>query len=161
MSHLDTLLKASRRILHNPHDAEDVVQDTYMRAWRYFDSFEAGTNCRAWLFRIMFNVINVRKGRDARNAESPLEEVIDRPSDKVVQMDPLKRIEGREVLDATKRLSDDQRSVLWLVAVEEFSYREAAEILDVPIGTVMSRLHRARGELRKVLGNDRAAGTSG
>src|SRR5215470_13395704 len=92
MSHLDTLLKASRRILHNPHDAEDVVQDTYMRAWRYFDSFEAGTNCRAWLFRIMFNVINVRKGREARSAESPIEEVIDKPNDKVVQMDPLKRI---------------------------------------------------------------------
>jgi RNA polymerase sigma-70 factor (ECF subfamily) len=76
-------------------------------------------------------------------------------------MDPLKMIEGREVLDATKQLSDDQRSVLWLVAVEEFSYREAAEILDVPIGTVMSRLHRARGELRRVLGTDRAAGTGG
>jgi len=161
MAHLDTLLKASRRILHNPHDAEDVVQDTYMRAWRYFDSFEAGTNCRAWLFRIMFNVINGRKSREARNAETPIEEVTNRPGDKVIQMDPLKRIEGREVLDATKQLSDDQRSVLWLVAVEEFSYREAAEILDVPIGTVMSRLHRARGELRRVLGNDRAAGTSG
>lgn len=132
-----------------------------MRAWRYFDSFEAGTNCRAWLFRIMFNVINGRKSREAKNAETPIEEVTDRSSDKVIQMDPLKRIEGREVLDATRHLSDDQRSVLWLVAVEEFSYREAAEILDVPIGTVMSRLHRARGELRRVLGNDRAAGSGG
>src|SRR5262249_60714147 len=135
--------KVSRRILHNPHDAEDVVQDTYMRAWRYFDSFEAGTNCRAWLFRIMFNVINGRKSREARNAETPIEEVTDRSGDKVIQMDPLKRIEGREVLDATRHLSDDQRSVLWLVAVGGFSYREGAGVIDGPRGTMRVRLDPA------------------
>src|SRR5215471_21366500 len=101
MSHLDTLLKASRRILHNLHDAEDVVQETYMRAWRYFDSFEAGTNCRAWLFRIMFNVINGRKSREAKNAETPIEEVTDRSSDKVIQRDPRRGTEAGRALEAT------------------------------------------------------------
>src|SRR5262249_18333744 len=90
VSHLDTLLKASRRILHNPHDAEDVVQDTYMRAWRYFDSFEAGTNCRAWLFRIMVNVINGGESREGGDGEEPIEEAGGGPRGKGIQKGPLK-----------------------------------------------------------------------
>lgn len=151
--HLDALLKTAVRITPRPLDAEDVVQETYLRAWKHFDSFEAGTNCRAWLFRILFNVIKARGGSQARRRETPLEEEgeSDLPPSNVVFFDPNRRIEGREVLEMASRLPDEQRAVLCLVVVEEFSYREAAEILDVPVGTVMSRLHRARRELRKML----------
>ena len=154
---MDGLLKAARRMAGGHGDAEDVVQETYLRAWKYFDSFDAGSNCRAWLFQIMFNVINARKGKDARMPESPLEdfEIADYQHGNVVVFDPVRQIEGHEVLEVLSRLSDEHRSVLWLAVVEEFSYREAAEALEVPIGTVMSRLHRARRELRKLLVTDR------
>jgi RNA polymerase sigma-70 factor (ECF subfamily) len=134
-------------------EAEDIVQETFLRAWKYFDSFQAGTNYRAWLFRIMFNVISQRRGRAARNPEAQLEDAHEGAAgqDNIIQFDPIRQIEGREVLEAVNQLSEEHRSVLWLVAVEEFSYREAAEALDVPIGTVMSRLHRARRELRRLL----------
>ncbi len=158
LSHLDALLKTANRIARPLLDAEDVVQETYLRAWKHFDSFETGTNCRAWLFRIMFNVIKARSGTMAKRLEIPMEEeseIESRPSN-VVFFDPLKRIEGQEALNATTRLSPEHREVLWLVVVEEFSYREASEILDMPVGTVMSRLHRARRELRKLLMTDPA-----
>jgi len=112
----------------------------------------------------MFNVINGKKGKEAKQPETPLgdDEITDyQQSNVVVAFDPIKQIEGREVLEATSLLHTEQRSVLWLVAVEEFSYKEAAEILDIPIGTVMSRLHRARRELRRLLMAERASGTSG
>lgn len=160
LSHIDALLRAARRIAHGHQDAEDIVQETYLRAWKYFDSFDPGSNCRAWLFRIMFNVINARKGKDAKMPEAPLEnlESGDRQYSNVLTFDPLREIEGQEVLEMMERLSDEHRSVLWLAVVEEFSYREAAETLEVPIGTVMSRLHRARRELRKLLMTDQANG---
>ena len=146
-------MRAAIKIVRGRQEAEDIMQETYLRAWKYFDSFETGSNCAAWLFRIMFNVINARRGKQARMPESPLEneERVQYLESNVVKFDPLKRLEGREVLEATKQLTEDHRSVLWLVVIEEFSYKEAAEILDVPIGTVMSRLHRARRDLRKIL----------
>lgn len=160
MSHIESLTRTAVRVLGNYQDAEDVVQDTYLRAWKYFDSFETGSNCRAWLFRIMFNVIGVKRRKDSRIATSPLEENEDGGTggSNVVFLDPLKRIEGREVLEATVRLSEEHRSVLWLVVVEELTYKEVAEALEVPIGTVMSRLHRARRELRRRLTTGRAGG---
>ncbi|HEU4386474.1 MAG TPA: sigma-70 family RNA polymerase sigma factor, partial [Blastocatellia bacterium] len=160
ISHIESLLRTAVRVLGRSQDAEDVVQETYLRAWRYFDSFETGSNCRAWLFRIMFNVIGVKRKKDSRVATAPLEEHEEAGtgSSNVVFLDPLKRIEGREVLDATTRLSEEHRSVLWLVVVEELTYKEVAEVLEVPIGTVMSRLHRARRELRKRLTTGRAGG---
>jgi RNA polymerase sigma-70 factor (ECF subfamily) len=159
MSHIDSLSRTAVRVLGSPQDAEDVVQDTYLRAWKYFDSFETGSNCRAWLFRIMFNVIGVKRKRESRLATAPLDDHEDAgATSNVVFLDPLKRIEGREVLDAAVRLSEEHRSVLWLVVVEEMTYKEVAEALEVPIGTVMSRLHRARRELRKRLTTGRAGG---
>lgn len=159
LSHLDALLRAANRIARPRLDAEDVVQETYLRAWKHFDSFETGTNCRAWLFRIMFNVIKARSGAQSKRLEIPLEEEsgIESHPGNVVFFDPLKRIEGQEALNAASRLSPEHREVLWLVVVEEFSYREAAEILALPVGTVMSRLHRARRELRTLLMTERFA----
>ncbi len=156
LNHLDALTAAATRITGRRQEAEDVVQETYLRAWRYFDSFVKGSNARAWLFRIMFNVINNRKGKQAKLSEVSLEPEDGREAQfsNVVAFDPLKQIEGHEVLDATKRLPEEYRTALWLVVVEEFSYKEAAEVLNVPIGTIMSRLHRARRELRKLLTGD-------
>ena len=152
LPNIDALLRAAVRITRSAHEGEDAVQDTFLRAWKHFDSFEIGTNCRAWLFRILFNVIKGRRSKQARRPELPLDEVVaGSRGAKVVVIDVLKRLEGREVLEMTQRLSDGQREVLWLVVVEEFSYLEAAQILEVPIGTVMSRLHRARTELRRLL----------
>ncbi len=153
LPHLDALLATAIRMAGSRQDAEEVVQEAYLRAWKYFDSFETGSNCRAWLFSIMFNVINSGRSKQAKRAEVPLEDEENtnyQPSN-VVMFDPLKQIEHREALEATSQLSEEYRSVLWLVVIEEFSYKEAAEILSVPIGTVMSRLHRARRELRKIL----------
>jgi RNA polymerase sigma-70 factor (ECF subfamily) len=153
MAHLDALMRVASKLMRGRQDAEDIVQETYLRAWKYFSSFDDGSNCRAWLFRIMFNVINLRTGKQAKLAESPLddEDHTEYERTNVVTFDPVRQLEGRELLDATQKLSEEHRSVLWLVVIEEFSYKEAAEILDVPIGTVMSRLHRARRDLRKIM----------
>jgi RNA polymerase sigma-70 factor, ECF subfamily len=162
LAHLDTLMRAASRISAHAKDAEDIVQETYLRAWKYYDSFEEGSNCRAWLFGIMFNVINAIKGKQAKRAETPLveDDAVSSRSNNVVLFDPLKRIEGREVLEAANGLSEEHRAVLGLVVVEEFSYQEAATILGVPVGTVMSRLHRARRELRKRLLTTSASGAN-
>ena len=150
LGHLEVLVAAARRILRSQSEAEDMVQETYLRAWKYFDSFDAGSNARAWLFRIMFNAINRERGKRAKLAEAPLEEESQAAEQtNVIAFDPIKQLEGAELLKAAERLSEEHRAVLWLVVVDEFSYREAADILGVPIGTVMSRLHRARRELRK------------
>lgn len=153
LCHLSALRGMADHILRNRDDSDDIVQETYLRAWKYFDSFDSDTNCRAWLFRIMFNVINRRKSQQTKLSELPLEsdEYENYQLGNVVAFDPLKRLEGIEVLDAANRLPQDQRAVLRLVVVEEYTYREAAEILDAPVGTVMSRLHRARHALRKLL----------
>ncbi len=158
LAHLDVLLRTAKRVAPTPVEAEDVVQETYLRAWKHFDSFETGSNCRAWLFRIMFNVINSKRSNREKHPEIPLLEEEDKQAQlsNVVAFDPLKKIESSQVLAATNFLSPEHRAVLWLVVVEELSYREAAEILEVPIGTVMSRLHRARRELRALLMTNRA-----
>jgi len=158
LAHLDSLLRTAGRVAGSGLDAEDIVQETFLRAWRYFDSFEAGTNCRAWLFQIMFNVIKGRRRDLVSRPETPFEDEMDdafQPGN-VIVFDPTRRIEGSEVLEATSRLSEEHRAVLFLIAVEELTYREAAEILGVPVGTVMSRLHRARHELRRLLITNRS-----
>jgi RNA polymerase sigma-70 factor, ECF subfamily len=151
--HLDTLLRAAARLVTPATEAEDIVQETFLRAWKHFGTFEAGTNCRAWLFRIMFNVIKSRASRKSRLLTDQLGErmeEVSKSSNNVINFDPLKTIEGHEMLEAVRLLKEDYRAVLWLIVVDEFTYHEAAAILNVPVGTVMSRLHRARDVLRKL-----------
>jgi len=139
MPHLAALLRVARRLTLDSASAEDLVQETMLLAWRGFPGFQTGTNARAWLFRILFNAFH-GANRKARLETPPSEESV-RP---MLQ-------EAVEIAEALDALSLEQRTVLLLAVVEGFSCQEIAGILDVPIGTVMSRLSRARQELRKSL----------
>jgi len=139
MPHLRSLLRVARRLMLDPASAEDLVQETMLLAWRGFHQFEPGTNVRAWLFRILFNVF-YGGSRKARRT----------PMAVAIAVKPMLQ-EAVEIAEALQALPIEQRTVLLLCVVEGFTCREAAGILDVPIGTVMSRLSRARQELRDSL----------
>ncbi len=151
--HLNSLMKAAIRIERNHAEAEDVVQETYLHAWKYFDSFVPGRSCGAWMFGIMFNLINKHKGKRARRNELLSENEMDISNwqRKVITFDPIKRIQEQRFLETMDMLNEEYRTVLWLAVVEEFTYGEIAEILGIPIGTVMSRLHRARRNFRRLV----------
>jgi RNA polymerase sigma-70 factor (ECF subfamily) len=142
MPHTRSLLRVARRLSSNPAAAEDLVQETMFLAWRGFHQFQPGTNIRAWLFRILLNAFNAQ-GRKLRSAPAtvPLQSQEFYPDTHL----------AAEIGQALDELSLEQRTALLLVVVEGFTCREAAEILSVPIGTIMSRLGRAREELRKRL----------
>ena len=142
MPHVSSLLRVARRLCRNYDAAEDLVQETMLRAWRGLNQFQQGTNARAWLFKILFNQFysDGRKQLTALQA-APLPSV-----DRTVN--PADTI---EVLEAVSALSPDHRAVLLLAVVEGFSCREIAEIVSIPIGTVMSRLARARQAMRERL----------
>jgi RNA polymerase sigma-70 factor, ECF subfamily len=137
--HLAALLRVARRLSLDNASAEDLVQETMLLAWRGFHQFEPGTNARAWLFRILFNVFYSER-RKAQRVPLSVATVVDSKVQEAV-----------EVREALQALAIEQRIVLLLCVVEGFTCREAAGILDVPIGTVMSRLSRAREELRTIL----------
>jgi RNA polymerase sigma-70 factor (ECF subfamily) len=136
------LLRFARRLTCDSAAAEDLVQETLMRAWRGFDQFRGGTNARAWLFRILLNTF-YGQGRKGRLTLVPLGE-IDRAG---LTGDSA----SFEITDALARLPVDQRTVLMLGAVEGFTCREMSEMLSIPMGTVMSRLSRARQAMRTQL----------
>jgi RNA polymerase sigma-70 factor (ECF subfamily) len=139
LPHARNLLRFARRLTSDPAAAEDLVQETLMRAWRGFAQFRGGTNARAWLFRIMLNTF-YGQGRKGRLTLVPLGET-DRAG-----------VNGNgvaiEVTDALAKLSTDQRAVLMLGVVEGFTCREISEMLHIPMGTVMSRMSRARLAMR-------------
>ncbi len=141
MPHMRSLLRFALRLTRDPEAAEDLVQETFLLAWRGFRHFESGSNARAWLFRILFNVWNGHR-RKARTHLVLTPEVC-------AAVDS--NCEFLEVTQALDRLAADHRTVLLLAAVEGFTCREIAEILTVPIGTVMSRLSRARSSMRESL----------
>jgi RNA polymerase sigma-70 factor, ECF subfamily len=148
--HSRSLLRVARRLTFDPAVAEDLVQETLLRAWRSFDQFERGTNARAWLFRILFNVY-YGQGRKARSASAlvPLQPAGgEGPPRRAAHSSPLDRAVLNAALD---ELSEEHRTVILLAIVEGFTCRELAEILSLPIGTVMSRLSRARHSLRESL----------
>jgi RNA polymerase sigma-70 factor (ECF subfamily) len=166
--HLDPLYSAALRLTKNERDAEDLVQDTCMRAFRFFDKFERGTNMKAWLFKILTNTFINRYRRKVK--ERSVVEGNDREDvhDRFVSRDAtdfaanpeqflFDRLLSDDVLRAIDLLPIDFRLVVILADLQEFSYKEIAEILEVPVGTVMSRLFRGRKLLQKSL-RDYAAG---
>jgi RNA polymerase sigma-70 factor (ECF subfamily) len=159
---MPNLYSAALRLTRNPTDAEDLVQETFLRAYRGFASFQEGTNLRAWLYRILTNsFINTyrKKQREPVTVEGPddVDEwyLFDRLGSRNVQTsaesEVLDRIPDEDVKKALEALPEGFRMAVLLADVEGFSYKEIAEIMDVPIGTVMSRLHRGRRALEKGL----------
>jgi RNA polymerase sigma-70 factor, ECF subfamily len=145
----------------NPQDAEDLVQETFLRAYRFFDQFTPGTNLRAWLFRILTNTyINAYRAKQRRPVEDDLGDVEDLYMYKRIgNIEASRSAEDTlfdmftddEVKQALEDLPENFRLPVLLADVEDFSYKEIAEILDIPMGTVMSRLHRGRKAMQKRL----------
>ncbi|MFN7924377.1 MAG: sigma-70 family RNA polymerase sigma factor [Bryobacteraceae bacterium] len=150
MPHMNDIFRTACRLTGDRDRAGDVVQEVYMQAWKSFDKFEIGTNCRAWLFKILFHTLHHfrRKWFNARivkDGEDVLEFAQAGPA-------PLPdKITDKDILTALDRIPADFRSVVLLADVEEFAYKEVAGILEIPIGTVMSRLSRGRKLLRELL----------
>ncbi|MCL5777555.1 RNA polymerase sigma factor [Limibaculum sp. FT325] len=153
VDHIRALRRYARVLIGSPADADDLVQETLKRALLYIDGASRIDNLRAYLFRILHNARNdALKQRLAAGTPVPVEEA----RLLAVELPQVDRIACRQVVDAIQCLSEEHRRVILLVAVEGMSYREAAEALDLPVGTVMSRLNRARAALRATLGMEGA-----
>ena len=149
LPHLDELFRSARRVLGSQAEAEDVVQETFLQAWKSFDRFEPGTNCRAWLYRIMFNVMHHnRRKRFSFNLRSTRDDNFELESALVYEPPVPQQLTDEEVIAAFDRIPRQYREVLILADVQDFSYREIADTLNIPQGTVMSRLNRGRKLLR-------------
>jgi RNA polymerase sigma-70 factor (ECF subfamily) len=162
LEYADQVYQVARHLAGSREDAEELMQETYARAFRSWRTYEPGTNMRAWLLRILTN-INIDKGRlkqrrpPERSLDADEYSLYDRleetagPDAAEDEERLLRRLSQSDIVDALKALPHDFRDVLVLVDLGEFSYQETAEILSIPIGTVMSRLHRARRMLKQSL----------
>ena len=159
---LDQLYGGALRLTRNPPDAEDLVQDTYMKAFQNFRSFKPGTNLKAWLYRIMTNTyINQYRKVQRRPTTQPTDEITDyqlmststheSTGLESAEVVALKGLPDSQISDALNALSEENRMVVYYADVEGLAYKEIAEIMETPIGTVMSRLHRGRKQLRDAL----------
>jgi len=164
IEYMPSLYTAALRMTRNPADAEDLVQETYLKAYRAFNSFTEGTNLKAWLYRILTNTyINAYRAKKRRPEESDIDDLENfylyrrlgglegAMAGRSAEDEVLDHFTETEVKEAIEALPEQFRMAVLLGDVEGFSYKEIAEILDVPIGTVMSRLHRGRRALQKRL----------
>jgi len=160
MPHINSMYNFAYRLTFDEDDANDLVQDTYLKAFRFIDSFEKGTNAKAWLFRILKNsFINDYRKKKKEPAKVDYQEVetfynsedVDRQITPDLRVEALQDMMGDEISNALNALDVDFRTVIILCDLEGFKYDEMAKILDIPIGTVRSRLHRARNLLKEKL----------
>lgn len=162
LPYLDQLYGGALRMTRNPADAQDLVQETFVKAFTKFDTFTEGTNLKAWLFRILTNTyINLYRKRQREPRHSPTDELDDWQMTQTqayatgqlrsAEAEALDRITDDAVVHALAEVPEDFRLAVYLADVEGFSYKEIAEIMDTPVGTVMSRLHRGRRILRELL----------
>jgi RNA polymerase sigma-70 factor (ECF subfamily) len=164
MEYVPQLYSAALRMTRNPADAEDVLQEALLKAYRGYHSFQAGTNLKAWLYRILTNTfINTYRRRNRRPDEVELGQLEDLylyrrigrsgsgGAERSAEEEALDRFVDADIKGAVEALPDNFRIPVLLADVEGFSYKEIAEIMDVPIGTVMSRLHRGRKALQRAL----------
>ena len=160
----DQVYRVARRLVGTREEAEDLVQDTYARAFRAWQQYTPGTNLRAWLLRILTN-LNVDRGRRVQRTPDmqPLEEgdyylanrMAESAGEEALEQDRVvERLSQDSIVNALSSLSHDFRDVVVLVDIGDFSYADAAQILDIPIGTVMSRLHRGRRQLKQRLAEE-------
>lgn len=148
--HAESLLRVAKRLLGNPSAAEDAVQETLLAGWRTFDRFQRFTNCRAWLFKIMLRIIGRHRRRELTLPIDTLPGGRDFDNLRAVPTTSIQT--NAELLAAIDCLHHEKRTVLLLAIVEGFTFKEISTMLDLPIGTVMSRLSRARAEVRRRLG---------
>jgi RNA polymerase sigma-70 factor (ECF subfamily) len=164
MQHAPQLFSTAMRMTRNRSDAEDLVQETFIKAWRSFATYQQGTNLRAWLFRIMTNTyINKYNAQQRKPTETELDDVeelflykrlgaVDQSQlSQSAEDQMLSLFTDDEVKKALEELPDQFRIPVLMSDVEGFSYKEIAEILEIPLGTVMSRLHRGRKAMQKML----------
>ncbi len=160
MPHIHSMYNFGYRLTLDRDDAKDLVQDTYLKAFRFLESFQKGTNAKAWLFRILKNsFINDYRKKSKEPSKVDYQEVetyynsdeVDRQITPDLRVESLKDMIGDEISNALNSLDVDFRTVIILCDLEGFKYEEMAKILDIPIGTVRSRLHRARNLLKEKL----------
>jgi RNA polymerase sigma-70 factor (ECF subfamily) len=160
----DQVYRVARHLVGSREEAEDLMQETYARAFRSWRSFQPGTNLRAWLLRILTNLNIDRARRQQRRPETqPLEEgdyflynrLEEQAGQPLEEEQVVERLSQHDIVSALSAVPHDFRDVLVLVDIGDFSYQDAAQILDIPVGTVMSRLHRARRVLKRELADQK------